>query len=53
MTPTRSIAMRRAWAKMRQHMQRNRFSRFMMARCLREVWADVRAAQRGLTVPAI
>lgn len=44
--------MKRAWRKMRQHMQHNRFTRFVMARFLREAWAEVKAAARNIVQPS-
>lgn len=44
--------MERAWRKMRQHMQHNRFTRFLMARFLREAWAEVKAAARNIVQPS-
>lgn len=44
--------MKRAWRKMRQHMQRNRFTSFLMARFLREAWAEVKAAARSIVQPS-
>ncbi len=44
--------MKRAWRKMHQHMQRNRFTRFMMALCLREAWAEVKSAARNIVQPS-
>ncbi|MGR3499455.1 MAG: hypothetical protein ACU0E9_11235 [Limimaricola soesokkakensis] len=52
MADTCSTVMRRAWAKMRQHMQHNRFTRFLMARFLREAWAEVKAAARNIVQPS-
>lgn len=52
MADTCSTVMRRAWHKVRQHMQHNRFTRFMMARCLREAWAEVKATARSIVRPS-
>ena len=48
----RCRVMKRAWHKMRQHMQHNRFTRFMMARCLRDAWVEVKAAARNIVQPS-
>ncbi|PHP27527.1 hypothetical protein [Limimaricola cinnabarinus] len=52
MADTCSTVMRRAWAKMHQHMQHNRFTRFLMARFLRDAWAEVKAAARNIVQPS-
>ena len=49
---TRCRVMRRAWQKMRRHMHHNRFTRYLMARFLREAWAEVKAAMRNLVQPS-
>lgn len=44
--------MQRAWRKMHQHLQRNRYTRYLMARFLREAWAEVKAATCNIVQPS-